>query len=96
MREGLHAGAKHAPDAPCVMREMCPSGRAKCAITSLSGHHVRPNDASGEPSSITEQAVPGKVGLHRGDLCDINDVTICYFLTLFFFFFFALRYGHYF
>ena len=70
MREGLHGCAKHAPDAPCVMREMCHYGRAKCAITSLSGHHVRPNDASGETSSRTEKAVPGKVA-HREEICAI-------------------------
>ena len=34
---GQSCGAKHIPDAPCVMREMCPSGRAKCAITSRLG-----------------------------------------------------------
>ena len=78
VREGLPAGAKHAPDAPCVMREMCPSGRAKCAITSLSGHHVRPNDASGEPSGSAEQAVPGRIG-HHEEICATD--TMWHFVT---------------
>ena len=68
MREGSPGDAKHLPDAPCVMREMCPSGRAKCAITSLSGHHAGPHGESGEPSSRTEMAVPGQV-VHREEIC---------------------------
>ena len=70
MREGLHGCEKHAPDAPCVMCEMCPSLGAKCAITSLSGHHAGPHGASGEPSSRTERAVPGQV-VHREEICAI-------------------------
>ena len=89
VREGLPGCAKHAPDAPCVM---CPSRgyicHSRCAIRAL--HWARyvplravwasawPHGASGETSSRTEKAVPGKAA-HREEICAI--VMMWHFVT---------------
>ena len=41
-------------------------------------HHAWPHSASGEPSGMTEQAVPGRIG-HREEICAI--VMMWHFVT---------------
>ena len=86
---GQSCGAKHIPDAPCVMCHswgyMCPS---RCAIRALHWARNVPlravwasawlHGASGETSSRTEKAVPGKV-VHREEICAI--VMMWHFVT---------------